>query len=317
MYSINSLYRPPNEDTDSHALFLKETESILSSMSNHKTDNFILASDLNFGNIYCKFPALCPKPLDNTAPELFATYGLSQLIDIPTRITNNSTSLIYLIFCRNTDNVRCHGTLPPIADHEGTFISFHCTLDKSKPVTKSIFDYKNLDENALLQYIKSYNFETVVFSKPVTEQAESMTRVLTTAFQQFVPSKTIIVRVTDQPWVNSYTRLLLRKKNRNYQFFKKVNNLYLNALSTHGENSEVVTRLFEKRKGAHSKANISSQESTSANRRAKQSFFNTVTSTMHNYHISAKKKFTILTKLMKNNKISKIPPIIENDCVET
>ena len=32
---------------------------------------------------------------------------------------------------------------------------------------------------------------------------------------------------------------------------------------------------------------------------------------MNNYHISAKKKFTILTKLMKNNKISKIPQIIE------
>ena len=137
------------------------------------------------------------------------------------------TSLIDLIFCRNIDNIQCHGTLPPIADHEGTFVAFHCILDKTKPVTKTIFDYKNLDENALLQFIKSYDFGTAVFSKPVTEQAEAMTNILTTAFQQFVPSKTIVIRVSDQPWVNSYTRLLLRKKNRNYQFFKKVNNLYL------------------------------------------------------------------------------------------
>ena len=119
------------------------------------------------------------------------------------------------------------------------------------------------------------------FSKPVTEQAEAMTNVLTNAFQKFVPSKTIVIRVSDQPCVNSYTRLLLRKKNRNYQFYKKVNNSYLTALSNHGDNSQVVTRLFEKRKLAQSKANISSQESTSANRRAKQAFFNTVTSTMH------------------------------------
>ena len=126
-------------------------------------------------------------------------------------------------------------------------------------MTKNIFDYKNLDENALLQFLKSYDFETAVFSKPVTKQAEAMTNILTTAFQQFVPSKTIVIRVSDQPWVNSYTRLLLQKKNRNYQFFKKVNNLYLNALSTHGANSEVVTRLFEKRKNAHTKSNVSSQ----------------------------------------------------------
>ena len=154
VYSINSLYRPPNEDAESHTLFLREVENVLLSMSKHKSDNFILASDLNFGNIYCKFPALSPKPLDNTAPELFATHGLSQLIDIPTRITQNCTSLIDLIFCRNVDNIQCHGTLPPIADHDGTFVAFHCVLDKSKPVTNQIFDYKSLDETALLQYIK-------------------------------------------------------------------------------------------------------------------------------------------------------------------
>ena len=118
--------------------------------------------------------------------------------------------------------------------------------------------------------MKVHYFETAVFSKPVTEQAEAMTNILTTAFQQFVPSKTVVIRVSDQPWVNSYTRLLLRKKNRNYQFFKKVNSIYLNALSTHGANSEVVTRLFQKRKNAHTKSNMSSQESTSANQRAKQ-----------------------------------------------
>ena len=49
-------------------------------MSKHKTDNFILASDINFGNIYCKFPTLSPKPLDNTAPETFAAYGLREAI---------------------------------------------------------------------------------------------------------------------------------------------------------------------------------------------------------------------------------------------
>ena len=37
-------------------------------MSKDKSDNFIQASDLNFGNVYCKFPTLSPKPLNLTAP---------------------------------------------------------------------------------------------------------------------------------------------------------------------------------------------------------------------------------------------------------
>ena len=167
---------------------------------------------------------------------------------MPTKVTQKCTSLIDLIFCHNIDNIQCHGTLPPIADHDGTFVSFHCKLDKSKPLPKQIFDYKNINESALLQYIKSYDFESSVFSKPATQQAKAMTDILTSAFQKCVPTKTIVIRVSDQPWVNSYTRLLLRKKNRNYQFFKKVNNSYLNALSKHGNTSQVVTRLFEKRK---------------------------------------------------------------------
>ena len=210
IYSINSLYKPPNEDIDSHTVFLQEIEKILLSMSQHKSYNFVLASDLNFGNIYCKYPILSPKPLDNTAPQLFKSFGLNQMIDIPTRLSGTCTSLIDLIFCRFVNNIQAHGTLPPLADHEGTFIAFHCIQDKSKPVTKTIFDYQNIDEGALLQYIKNINFDVQVFSRPVTQQAEAITEVLTEAFHKFVPCKTVVARNSDQPWVNSYTRLLLR-----------------------------------------------------------------------------------------------------------
>ena len=317
IYSINSLYRPPNEDNESHALFLQEIENILLSMTQHRSDNFVLASDLNFGNTYCKFPILSPKPLDNTAPQLFKSFGLNQMIDIPTRLSSICTSLIDLIFCRFIDNVQSHGTLPPLADHEGTFIAFHCIQEKLKPVTKIVFDYKNIDEAALLQYIKNVNYDVQVLSKPVTQQAEAITEVLTEAFRLFVPCKTVVIRPSDQPWVNSYTRLLLRKKNRNYQFYKKVNSHYLNACKHNDISSLIVTRFGAKRKKAESDYKSSNNESTNANRRAKQAFFNTITSTMHNSNISAKKKFCILSKLMKNNKVSHIPPIIEKDKIIT
>ena len=121
------------------------------------------------------------------------------------------------------------------------------------------------------------------------------------------------VRSTDQPWVNTYTRVLLRKKNRNYLFFKKVNTQYQAYLTNHNTNQEIVTRLKNKKIKAFQKSKISARESYNANRRAKQTFFNSVNSTMRNPEITAKKKFNILTKLMKNQKISSIPSLIEND----
>ena len=80
-----------------HQHFLETAENILSCLNNYdKVEYKIVASDLNFGNCFCKNPVLNPKPLDSSAPDLFESYGLQQIIDIPTRTTLGSISLIDL-----------------------------------------------------------------------------------------------------------------------------------------------------------------------------------------------------------------------------
>ena len=224
------MYRPPNESKESHERFLSVANNILQKLQNYNAYKKIITSDLNFGNIYCKQPHLAPKPLDNEAPDLFASFGFTQLIDIPTRITDFSTSLIDLFYVNSSEDVLLHGTLPKIADHDGIFASFNIQMPKAKPVTKTIYDYKNCDIEGLKKYINSYNFETTVFQHPIAMQAELFSNVLIEAFSQFVPQKTVTFHPKDQPWCNTYTRLLLRKKNRNYQMFKKVNTDYLNYI---------------------------------------------------------------------------------------
>ena len=119
----------------------------------------IIISDLNFGNCYCKYPVLEPKLLDAAAADLFSSFSFTQLIDIPTRVTEDTTSLIDLIFERNTDNISSHGTLPKIADHDGVLVSYFIQSHKPKAKTKTIYHYKNADINGLINHIKSFNFE--------------------------------------------------------------------------------------------------------------------------------------------------------------
>ena len=64
---------------------------------------------------------------------------------------------------------------------------------------------------------------------------------------------------------------------------------------------------------ARFKARDAANASNLANRRAKSSFYNSVNATMNNCSISAKHKFNILKKLMKNNKYSGSAPLKEND----
>ena len=76
IFAINGLYRPPNEDAENHKLFLETAEIILTQLYNYDNAEYkILSGDLNLGNIYCKVPILNPKPLDNTAPALFSSFG--------------------------------------------------------------------------------------------------------------------------------------------------------------------------------------------------------------------------------------------------
>ena len=73
-FAINGLYRPPNEDAESHDLFLETTEKILTKMNNYNKAQYkILSGDFNFGNIYCKAPMLQSKPLDTRASDLFTS----------------------------------------------------------------------------------------------------------------------------------------------------------------------------------------------------------------------------------------------------
>ena len=98
-----------------------------------------------------------------------------------------------------------------------------------------------------------YCFETVLFSKPVVNQTEIYTEILKQAFEQFIPVKNITIRPTDAPWCNSYTKLLLRKKNRNYQIYKRHEVEYKNILNTNNARPEIVTRLLNRKNKALAK----------------------------------------------------------------
>ena len=85
LYTVNTLYRPPNECRESHVEFTTEIEVILSNVNQNQSNTKIFLADFNFGNCYCKLPVLEPKPLDGLAPEIFSGQGYEQIIDIPTR----------------------------------------------------------------------------------------------------------------------------------------------------------------------------------------------------------------------------------------
>ena len=219
--AVNCFYRPPNETAEDHDFFLKTAEQILKNLSEYRADVKVISSDLNFGNCYCVEPILPPKPLDKSAPQLFSSYGFNQLIDIPTRLTLTTTSLIDLLYVESQDLVDQFGTLPQIADHEGTLLCLNITQKSRQPTQKIIFDYRNADVEGMNGFIKQFKFENSIFGKlSVPNQTQAYSDILKDCFEKFVPKKTVFLRPNSIPWCNPYTRLLLRKKNLITSFSK-------------------------------------------------------------------------------------------------
>ena len=140
------------------------------------------------------------------APELFESYGFFQLIDIPTRITQNTTLLVDLIFVQNQDYLSIQGTLPKIEDHDGTLVSFHSTRLKILPKTIIILDYNKINEVDLIKHTKNIDFQTIVFSQPLIDQPRLMTTLMTGAFHKFVPSREVTIRPNAKIGTILYTK---------------------------------------------------------------------------------------------------------------
>ena len=253
-FTLNVFYRPPYESQDDHTNFLATAEIILTKIKSHTYDNAIIASDLNFGNSYCKYPILTPKPLDYSAPDLFESFGMTQLIDIPTRVTEDTTSLIDLFFTTNPENALNYGTLPKIADHDGIVCSFNINNEKPKSKFRLVYDYSKADEKGLINFIKNFDFQNSVYSLPIIEQAEKFSLILQDAFALFVPCKTVMIRPKEQHWCNSFTRLLLRKKTEITNYLKKSNSKCINELTKNNPDNDTVCRLKLNRDKAFTKS---------------------------------------------------------------
>ena len=207
--AINALYRPPNESAENHTHFIETSNSILQSFTQHEADVRIVSSDLNWGNCFSVDPILPFKPLDNEASQVFSSFGFTQVIDVPTRVTHDTTSLIDLVFVDSMQYVEEFGTLPQIADHDGTLLCLNITQQQNKIKQKKVFDYKNTDIDGLIKFIKEFDFSKAVFDFPVKDQPQKFTDTLKSIIKTYVPEKTICLKPNTVPWCNTYTRLLL------------------------------------------------------------------------------------------------------------
>lgn len=299
-YSINGIYRPPDNDRVNMELFLSAMSAILPKLNARKSYCNIICGDFNFGNIYNFNGGLNLKPLDNEGSNLFLEQGFSQLIDTPTRYCNLSTSLIDLIFMNKTENVILQAVLPTIADHLGTMIALNCMTFQPKEKTFKKYFYEDSNWVELKKVLVELDNPNFYKNKNINEITEAFTTKLIDGREMFVPNRTIKVKPFDQPWFNSESRKLMNKKNKKYREYIKLNKTAWSV---------------EKLEAAHISYKAASKEYIHGCYKAKTNYFNSLKKIFSSEDTSPKKKFQLLKNVTNGGKCSGIPPLLANNDV--
>ncbi|MCG8113710.1 MAG: reverse transcriptase domain-containing protein [Candidatus Thiodiazotropha taylori] len=163
----------------------------------------------------------------NKINQLFTQYSLAQIINEPTHFTENSSSLIDLLFTNQTTNVLVSGVGEPFLDQN---IRYHCPIyavfnyDKQKPQSykRKIWTYDKGDYELLRRTITDFDWQTLK-SNDINVYAENVTSNIIGLCEKSIPNKVITIRPSDPPWFNNSIRKSIRKRKRAHKNAKRLN----------------------------------------------------------------------------------------------
>jgi hypothetical protein len=145
------------------------------------------------------------------------------MINEPTRYTNNSASVLDLIFVDNEHFVKKkYGVNPPLLnlDHCCIYCNLNFKVSKTQAFKRHVWDYQTTNFNSLNTALSNASFDSAYGIFDDVEDIVCYTNeLMLTTCAEFVPNKIVTVRPKDKPWMSNEVRRAIRKRDR---YFKKI-----------------------------------------------------------------------------------------------
>ena len=207
------VYRPPQGDSN---LFYDKLGEILSGIHSNKYTNIFLCGDFNY-NLLDLNDLQCASFIN-----LIRIQSLIPLISKPTRITENSATLIDNICVKSPINCTAGIIISDLSDHMPIFVLMEKmtnTVDTNCEKTIKYRVHNEVAIDSLCNSLENHDFSDIIYSADVNYSMERFEEVLLRLYRDFCPLKTksISNRTYSKPWL-SHTLL---------SYVKKKNNLYL------------------------------------------------------------------------------------------
>ena len=261
-------------------------EDMLLVVQSHKFPSFIIccvyrhphAASNTFDYLYELFSFIClrNKPFlvlgdinddllsrDNKVGNIIHNLNLTQLINKPTRVTANSSTLLDLIVTNKKEFIVHSDVLPcSIADHDLITVTINVRKEKRTPPTKTFRSLAKYSKDIFCQLLldHTYLLRIILDNSSVNIQVQIFNRVFINCLDTCAPIVTKIIRRPPAPWINMQIKDAMSLRDRLQIEFKNDKNNSIKELEYRIEKKKVSHLLsdsknnyykqeFEKNKG--------------------------------------------------------------------
>ncbi len=180
---------------------------------------------------------------------LITSYNFEQIITEPTRITNNSATLLDYLIISNKGLVSSVSQRPvSFSDHDLFQFVYHIAKNKPKPTIIKKRSYKHFNSVAFSQDAVQAGWEEVFTTDTIDNKVEIFNNILIELFNKHAPIKTFKTCRPPAPWLTDTIK-------KEYQKRDKLHNKYRKLLKNSNSDSLVVSAAEDKYKVAKNKCN--------------------------------------------------------------
>lgn len=186
---------------------LHETLAFLTSRYTH----ILIMGDFNVDHLKKNTPAL---NFLNT--NLVDPFALTQVIENPTRITENTSTLIDLVLTGAPENIKTTGVVdvPGISDHSLVYFSYALKKPKYRPKMVTRRDLRDFKEESFVQDVAETAWDDVYNAKDTDEKSQVFERKLSSLLDKHAPFKTFRVTRPPAPWLTQEIKEQMDNRDR-------------------------------------------------------------------------------------------------------
>lgn len=204
-------YRPPRDSA-----FLDNLESVFNDLN---LDNEVyVMGDFNI----CTKQKSC---LLNAYQRMLNKFSFTQIIDQPTRLTSNSSSIIDHILCSPNGKIKKSGVLDvSLSDHQFSFFKRgHVHNPCLEPVIKRFRCLKNYCKATFCFSLSRIDWRSVLTETNVDLALQNFTDILLSVIDEIAPYNQTRVKHNTAPWMCREILSGIRKRDGLFRKFKKSN----------------------------------------------------------------------------------------------